>query len=301
MKPINPSELFDTLVAVASGAVAENGDVDAASGAAATQTLDILLVEDSLYNQRLAQGVLSKMGHRVTVAETGTQAVEAHRRRRFDLILMDVQMPEMDGLEATRRIRAREAGSGDRVPIIAMTAQALKGDRERCLESGMDDYLAKPVRAAELRAKIQEVAGAEATRTLPASGSLDACDPAHPSRAGSLRGVMHSFSGDSQTARACLELGLHISFAGMLTYKKNDDLRRTAGAVPLDRLLVETDSPYLTPVPLRGKMKRNEPANVVHTAACLAEIHCLGPEKLAETTTANANALFGLNRVRTAG
>jgi CheY-like chemotaxis protein/HPt (histidine-containing phosphotransfer) domain-containing protein len=186
MKPINPSELFDTLVAVASGAVAENGDVDAASGAAATQTLDILLVEDSLYNQRLAQGVLSKMGHRVTVAETGTQAVEAHRRRRFDLILMDVQMPEMDGLEATRRIRAREAGSGDRVPIIAMTAQALKGDRERCLESGMDDYLAKPVRAAELRAKIQEVAGAEATRTLPASGSLDACDPAHPSRAGSL-------------------------------------------------------------------------------------------------------------------
>jgi TatD DNase family protein len=142
---------------------------------------------------------------------------------------------------------------------------------------------------------------AAATRTLPAAGSLDACDPAHPSRAGSLRGVMHSFSGDSQTARACLELGLHISFAGMLTYKKNDDLRRTAGAVPLDRLLVETDSPYLTPVPLRGKMKRNEPANVVHTAACLAEIHCLGPEKLAETTTANANALFGLNRVRTAG
>jgi len=159
MKPINPSELFDTLVAVASGAAAEAADAETAA-TSAVKPLDILLVEDSLYNQRLAQGVLTKMGHRVTVAETGTQAVEAVRRHRFDLVLMDVQMPEMDGLEATRRIRNREAGSGEHVPIIAMTAQALAGDRERCLESGMDDYLAKPVRAAELRAKIREVAGA---------------------------------------------------------------------------------------------------------------------------------------------
>jgi len=134
-----------------------------------------------------------------------------------------------------------------------------------------------------------------ATRTLPASGSLDAGDPAHPSRAGSLRGVMHSFSGDSQTAAACLELGLHVSFAGMLTYKKNDDLRRTAAEIPRERLLVETDAPYLTPVPLRGKLKRNEPANVVHIAACLAEIHGLPPEEMAAMTTANAERLFGLS------
>ena len=104
-------------------------------------------------------------------------------------------------------------------------------------------------------------------------------------------GVMHSFCGDAETANACLEMGMHISFAGMLTFKKNDDLRSVAKTVPVDRLLVETDSPYLAPVPKRGK--RNEPAYVAHTAACLAEIHGLTVEELAEITTANARRLFG--------
>ncbi|MFQ5730990.1 MAG: response regulator [Planctomycetaceae bacterium] len=161
MKPVDPSQLFDTLVAVATGASLET---QVATGrpeeVAATQTgLNILLVEDSLYNQKLAQGVLLKFGHHVTVAETGVQAVNAARLISFDLILMDVQMPEMDGLEATRRIRARERETGDHVPIIAMTAQALRGDRERCLDAGMDDYLSKPVRAADLRNKIDSVCG----------------------------------------------------------------------------------------------------------------------------------------------
>jgi two-component system, sensor histidine kinase and response regulator len=211
MKPINPSELFDTLVAVASGAAAEAADAEAAA-TSAVKPLDILLVEDSLYNQRLAQGVLSKMGHRVTVAETGTQAVEAVRRRRFDLVLMDVQMPEMDGLEATRRIRAREAGTGEHVPIIAMTAQALAGDRERCLESGMDDYLAKPVRAAELRAKIREVAVVEAasfdesgenrqrSRNAEEAGSFLHAEPAPLPRRSAAREFPESRSVDWPTA-----------------------------------------------------------------------------------------------------
>lgn len=111
-------------------------------------------------------------------------------------------------------------------------------------------------------------------------------------QSGALRGVMHSFAGDAATADACLELGLHISFAGMLTYKKNDALREVARAVPLDRLLVETDSPYLAPVPLRGK--RNEPANVQHTAAVLAAVHGLTPDEMAEITTRNARRLFAL-------
>lgn len=110
---------------------------------------------------------------------------------------------------------------------------------------------------------------------------------------GPLRGVMHSFCGDARTAKACLELGLYISFAGMVTYRKNDALRAVAKEVPLDRLLVETDSPYLSPEPVR-KIRRNEPAHVRHTAARLAEVHGLSLDELAEQTTRNARALFGV-------
>jgi TatD DNase family protein len=107
-----------------------------------------------------------------------------------------------------------------------------------------------------------------------------------------LRGVMHSYAGGWDAAQTCLDLGLYISFAGMLTYKKNDALRDVARRVPLDRVLVETDSPYLAPQPVRGK--RNEPAWVKHTAACLAELHGLPLADLAARTTTNARALFRL-------
>jgi TatD DNase family protein len=103
---------------------------------------------------------------------------------------------------------------------------------------------------------------------------------------------MHSFTGGIELAQACREMGLYLSFAGMLTYKNAAALRETAARQPLDRLLVETDSPYLSPVPLRGK--RNEPANVVHTAGCLAELSGVSADVLAAQTTANACALFGL-------
>ncbi len=110
---------------------------------------------------------------------------------------------------------------------------------------------------------------------------------------GELRGVMHSFSGDLATANACVELGMHISFAGMLTYKKNDDLRSVAKAIPLDRLLVETDAPYLAPVPMRGK--RNEPAHVRYTCECLAGLKGKSLDEMATITTDNASRLFGLS------
>ncbi len=109
---------------------------------------------------------------------------------------------------------------------------------------------------------------------------------------GPIVGVMHSFSADATTAKRCLELGLHISFAGMLTYKTAEALRAVAKLVPLKRLLVETDSPYLAPVPHRGK--RNEPAYVVHTADCLAGIFGLSLREMDERTTTNGKELFGL-------
>jgi len=108
---------------------------------------------------------------------------------------------------------------------------------------------------------------------------------------GELRGIMHSFTGTTEEAAEFVALGLHISFAGMLTFKKSDDLRAVATTVPAERLLVETDSPYLTPHPFRGQ-RPNEPRLVVHTAQCLAEVRGLSLEELAALTTANALRLF---------
>jgi TatD DNase family protein len=115
---------------------------------------------------------------------------------------------------------------------------------------------------------------------------------------GQLRGVMHSFAGDAETAHDCVELGMHISFAGMVTFKKNDALRAVAAQVPLDRLLVETDAPYLAPTPFRGK--RNEPAYVRNTAETLASVRNLSLEEIARVTTDNARRLFRLPEPPTA-
>ena len=106
-----------------------------------------------------------------------------------------------------------------------------------------------------------------------------------------LRGVMHSFSGTTETAQKCLEFGLFVSFAGMLTYKKSEELRKTAKTIPLGRILVETDCPYLTPEPNRSR-RPNEPSFVVHTAKCLAETIGISVKELAEITTDNAKRLF---------
>ena len=108
--------------------------------------LRILLAEDNMVNQRLTVKLLTKMGYQVEVAGNGKEAVAAFERETFDLILMDVQMPEMDGFEATALIREKEKKTGGHIPIIAMTAHAMKGDRERCLDAGMDEYVSKPIR-----------------------------------------------------------------------------------------------------------------------------------------------------------
>jgi signal transduction histidine kinase/DNA-binding response OmpR family regulator/HPt (histidine-containing phosphotransfer) domain-containing protein len=132
--------------------------------------LHILAVEDNRVNQRVLARMLEKEGHRVTLAEDGEAAISASEETDFDVILMDVQMPVMDGLEATRRIRKRELETGKHVPIVALTAHAMKGDRERCLEGGMDAYVAKPVQKQELLHIIYQYSAPAISDGLGAAG-----------------------------------------------------------------------------------------------------------------------------------
>jgi signal transduction histidine kinase/DNA-binding response OmpR family regulator len=158
MKPIKQSELFDAIVA-AMGIIAPEHD-DPAKGRELDRIphLNILLAEDSLANQKLAVGVLEKWGHSVSVANNGREAVAKVLAEDFDVVLMDVQMPEMDGHQATQAIREAEAKTGKHTIIVAMTAHAMKGDKERCLEAGMDSYISKPVRAPILHQTLKEIA-----------------------------------------------------------------------------------------------------------------------------------------------
>ena len=159
LKPVKQSELLDAVSAALGGPADMHREEGLAieSAAQATPALRVLLAEDSLVNQKLAIGLLRKFGHEVVTVGDGEAAVAAVRSQQFDLVLMDLQMPEMDGLDATRTIRTDERIHGGHVPIIAMTAHAMKGDRERCLAAGMDGYVAKPVRARELLEAIQEI------------------------------------------------------------------------------------------------------------------------------------------------
>ena len=152
VKPIKQSELLDAILVAIGGQSALTGgqEVSSVSTRKTNAPKSILLAEDSLINQKLAIGLLEKWGHHVTVANDGREAVDLSAQKRFDLILMDVQMPELDGLDATRLIRRREETTGEHLPIVAMTAHAMKGDRELCLDAGMDDYLMKPIRAEQL-------------------------------------------------------------------------------------------------------------------------------------------------------
>ena len=143
---------------VAAGAARRQAeDAPEAAAAAAANGLDILVVEDNVVNSRFVEKLLERRGHRVQVAANGRLGVEASAAANFDLILMDVQMPEMDGLAATRAIRERERTTGVHAPIVALTAHASSEDRERCLAAGMDDYLTKPLRVPLLDAILEQL------------------------------------------------------------------------------------------------------------------------------------------------
>jgi len=158
VKPVTQKELRTTVVRVLSGTAAlvhsERGAI-----AASDRSLRILLAEDNVVNQKVAVALLSQFHHEVTVTPDGQAAVDAYRRQPFDLILMDVQMPVLDGFAATRAIRQIERATGTHTPIVAMTARAMKGDRERCLDAGMDDYLSKPIQGARVTEVIRRVLG----------------------------------------------------------------------------------------------------------------------------------------------
>jgi CheY-like chemotaxis protein len=117
----------------------------------------VLLAEDNPVNQRLASKMLEKLGHTVTIANNGNEAVTLFQQQSFDIIFMDVQMPEMDGMAATAAIRQLEQGSSQHIPIVALTARAMKGDRQACLAAGMDGYLSKPFKAEALIRTIRQV------------------------------------------------------------------------------------------------------------------------------------------------
>jgi CheY-like chemotaxis protein len=150
LKPVKQSELLEAIERTLGVMVTRQELVAGADEMPPVRPLRILLAEDSVMNQKLAVALLRRQGHTVTIANNGQEAVNAVGGESFDLILMDVSMPEMDGLEATATIRANQVASGMHTPIIAMTAHALVGDRDRCLEAGMDAYVAKPIRPQEL-------------------------------------------------------------------------------------------------------------------------------------------------------
>ncbi len=151
LKPIRQSELREAVARIlGSRETPQPTPVSTRSTQDQLQALNILLVEDNVVNQRVASRLLEKRGHRVAVAGNGLEALKALEQETYDLVFMDVQMPEMDGLEATAKIREKERHSTRHQPVVALTARAMKGDLEHCLSAGMDGYLAKPIRPAEL-------------------------------------------------------------------------------------------------------------------------------------------------------
>jgi two-component system sensor histidine kinase/response regulator len=158
LKPIRQSELRDAVVRVVGQGKKCNPLITRFSVQGARDpngVLNILLAEDNVVNQRLATRLLEKRGHHVLVTANGREALGALEKKDYDLVLMDVQMPEMDGLEATAALRAREKDNGAHLWVVALTAHAMKGDRERCLAAGMDAYLSKPIRPSELDEVLQ--------------------------------------------------------------------------------------------------------------------------------------------------
>ena len=176
-KPVMPSDLLEALVVARGGGQAGVHEVSQAAHefGRAPAPLRILLTEDNPINRRVAVHLLTSRGHRVSCAGDGQEALHLLRDEPFDLVLMDLQMPVMGGEETTAQIRAAEKGTGRHLPIVAMTAHALKGDRERCLAAGMDDYIAKPIRARQLFEVVERCASTcsdikdAATLSLPAA------------------------------------------------------------------------------------------------------------------------------------
>jgi TatD DNase family protein len=246
-----------------------------------------------LDDARFAADLPAVLGRAAAAGVTTTLTIGIDLPTSRAAVALAARFPQLKAVVGIQPNHVGEAGAGDWDEIVALaeTATNVVGVGESGLDRYWDrapfplqeDYFARHLELAKRVSKPLVIhcreAEADVVRVLTAFG-------------GPIRGVMHSFSGDAATAAACVELGLHISFAGMVTYKNADALRQVATTIPLERLLVETDSPYLAPVPVRGK--RNEPAFVRHTAECVAKVRGVSAEVIFEATTRNARELFGL-------
>ncbi|HTF38821.1 MAG TPA: response regulator, partial [Blastocatellia bacterium] len=215
-KPITQSSLFDAIVNVLKSPSAPTNTtaklVTRDTLRESKRSLRILLAEDSQVNQILAVTLLQKQGHSVQVVENGKEALVALEAGCFDVILMDVQMPEMDGFEATAAIRDHESRTGAHIPIIALTAHAMKGDRERCLDAGMDGYVSKPIRAEELLQAIDDLV--PAARLAPRSSDDNTID-----RVLDRGAVLSQFGGDLELLQRVVALFLEEGRALMCSIR----------------------------------------------------------------------------------
>jgi signal transduction histidine kinase/CheY-like chemotaxis protein len=203
-KPIDESSLLDAVMAAVAGGGAPKVPSAIASRRRSRRPLRILLAEDGIANQKVAVGFLERWGHTVHIAANGREALAALERQPVDLVLMDVHMPELDGLETTAAVRAREEKTGGHLPIVAMTASAMQGDRERCLAAGMDDYVVKPIRSEELFDAVER----GAARVDASRGGTDA-NPAAGTAGASA--VLAAFEGDRELAGAVVDAFLQES------------------------------------------------------------------------------------------
>jgi two-component system sensor histidine kinase/response regulator len=209
VKPVRQTALRVALLKAVDGTAMKADAAAREKAAPHLASLKILLAEDNVVNQRVAIGILQKAGHTVTLSENGVQALAALEQGTFDLVLMDMQMPEMGGAEAMGHIRNAERATGAHIPIVALTAHALKGDRERCLEAGADGYVPKPVSPAMLFREIERVLGRHA---VPAPDPADGVDPEVLARVGSdpevLREIIQLFLEDCPKQLDAIRAGL---------------------------------------------------------------------------------------------
>jgi PAS domain S-box-containing protein len=250
VKPIKQSELLEAIL-TAMGVVSAELEAEPVveERTPLERPLRILLAEDSVVNQKLVVGLLTKYGHHLDVAENGRRAYELWYSGRYDLVLMDVQMPEMDGLEAAQIIRAHERRTGRHTPIIAMTAHAMRGDRERCLEAGMDDYVAKPIRRQVLVETIHRVMGQSAEES-----------PREP---------------EIETERDSFPPGLVNWTAAMETAERNQPLLRD-----LVKLFLKESPDQLTR--MQNAIEDGDPAALQHAARALKNQLCIFGAAVAE-------------------
>jgi two-component system, sensor histidine kinase and response regulator len=210
VKPVRQAALRASLLKALDGSATKADAAARAKAAPHLTSLNILLAEDNVVNQRVAIGILQKAGHKVTLSENGVQALAALEKGSFDLVLMDMQMPEMGGAEAMTHIRNAERATGAHIAIVALTAHALKGDRERCLEAGADGYVPKPVSPAMLFREIERVLGRQPAHVQ--QDTADGVDPEVLARVGSdpevLREIIQLFVEDCPKQLDAIRAGL---------------------------------------------------------------------------------------------